>query len=97
MKITTPWDSTVYGRCGCAWSLVLAIVRHAPVSFPRAVLVMTGDRDLIVPAWNAKRVAAAIPGSTFEMIPKCGHVPQEEKAEEVVQGIMGFLRNMQTR
>jgi len=54
-----------------------------------AVLVMTGDRDLIVPAWNAKRVAAAIPGSTFQVISKCGHVPQEEKAGEVLRGITG--------
>lgn len=55
------------------------------------VLIMTGDTDRIVPAWNAERLARAIPGSVFEVIKKCGHLPQEEKPDEFIAVVAKFL------
>jgi len=66
--------------------------RLSEISCP--VLVVTGDTDRIVPAWNAERVARAIPGATFEVIKSCGHLPQEERPEEFLSVVEKFLRTM---
>uniref|UniRef100_A0A804Q0G5 AB hydrolase-1 domain-containing protein n=1 Tax=Zea mays TaxID=4577 RepID=A0A804Q0G5_MAIZE len=64
--------------------------RLSEISCP--VLVVTGDTDRIVPAWNAERVARAIPGATFEAIKSCGHLPHEERPEEFLSVVENFLR-----
>lgn len=56
------------------------------------VLIITGDKDRFFPAWNAKRLSRAIPGSCLEIIKNCGHFPQEEKAEEFVSIVDKFLQ-----
>ncbi|CAN1852396.1 2-hydroxy-6-oxononadienedioate/2-hydroxy-6-oxononatrienedioate hydrolase 2 [Linum perenne] len=56
------------------------------------VLIVTGDTDRIVPAWNAKRLSQAIPGSSLEVIKDCGHLPHEEKVEEFVSIVQKFLQ-----
>eukprot|EP00897_Mesotaenium_endlicherianum_P009049 jgi/Mesen1/8172/ME000439S07371 len=55
------------------------------------VLVVTGDDDRLVPAWNARRLAAALPRAVFRVIEKCGHCPQEEKPEELLAIVREFL------
>ncbi|KFK38473.1 hypothetical protein AALP_AA3G117400 [Arabis alpina] len=55
------------------------------------VLIMTGDTDRIVPAWNAERLSRAIPGSVFKVIKNCGHLPQEEKPDEFISVVAKFL------
>lgn len=55
------------------------------------VLVITGDSDRIVPSWNAEQLSKAIPGSNFELIKKCGHLPHEERVEEFVFVVKNFL------
>lgn len=55
------------------------------------VLIVTGDTDRIVPAWNAERLSRAIPGSVFEVIKRCGHLPQEEKPDEFISVVAKFL------
>lgn len=64
--------------------------RLSEISCP--VLVVTGDTDRLVPAWNTERVARAIPGATFEVIKNCGHLPQEERVEEFLSVVERFLR-----
>lgn len=55
------------------------------------VLIVTGDSDRLVPAWNSERLSRAIPGSQLEIIKNCGHLPQEEKPEEFVSVVAQFL------
>ncbi|KAF3774917.1 2-hydroxy-6-oxononadienedioate/2-hydroxy-6-oxononatrienedioate hydrolase [Nymphaea thermarum] len=55
------------------------------------VLIITGDNDRLVPAWNAKRLSQAIPGSQLEVIKDCGHLPHEEQAEEFLSAVRTFL------
>lgn len=66
--------------------------RLSEISCP--VLVVTGDTDRIVPAWNGERVAQAVPGATFEVIKSCGHLPQEEKPQEFLSIVERFLRTV---
>ncbi|KAM5556922.1 bifunctional epoxide hydrolase 2 [Rosa sericea] len=56
------------------------------------VLIVTGDTDRIVPSWNAERLSKAIPGSCFEVIKRCGHLPHEEKVDEFVSVVKKFLQ-----
>ncbi|XP_062092282.1 uncharacterized protein LOC133798103 [Humulus lupulus] len=56
------------------------------------VLILTGDNDRLVPSWNAERLSRAIPGSYFEVIKHCGHLPQEEKVDEFVSIVQKFLQ-----
>ncbi|XP_052200079.1 uncharacterized protein LOC127806679 [Diospyros lotus] len=66
--------------------------RLSEISCP--VLIVTGDRDRLVPAWNSERLSQAIPGSQLEVIKNCGHLPQEEKAEEFVSVVEKFLHRV---
>ncbi|XVE90935.1 hypothetical protein DITRI_Ditri20bG0115400 [Diplodiscus trichospermus] len=56
------------------------------------VLIVTGDTDRIVPAWNAERLSRVIPQSKLEIIKNCGHLPHEEKVEEFVRIVEKFLQ-----
>ncbi|KAL5569685.1 hypothetical protein UlMin_026260 [Ulmus minor] len=56
------------------------------------VLIVTGDTDRLVPSWNSKRLSRAIPGSQFEVIKHCGHLPHEEKVDEFVSIVQRFLQ-----
>lgn len=57
-----------------------------------AVLVVTGDKDRLVPVWNSKRISEAIPGSSFEVMKECGHIPHEEKPDEFLTIVARFLK-----
>ncbi|XP_030486916.2 uncharacterized protein LOC115703827 [Cannabis sativa] len=63
--------------------------RLSQISCP--VLILTGDNDRLVPSWNAERLSKAIPGSYFEVIKHCGHLPHEEKVDEFVSIVQNFL------
>jgi pimeloyl-ACP methyl ester carboxylesterase len=54
------------------------------------VLVMVGSDDTLTPPDVARRMAAAIPGATFEEIPGAGHVPPLERPSVVVEALKRF-------
>lgn len=58
------------------------------------MLIVTGDKDRLVPAWNAERLSKAIPGSRFEIIKDCGHLPHEEKVEEFLSIVQRFVQSV---
>ncbi|XP_002980186.2 uncharacterized protein LOC9647846 [Selaginella moellendorffii] len=55
------------------------------------VLIVTGDTDRLVPAWNAEKLAKVFPKSTFHKIKECGHLPHEETPEEVLRVVGEFI------
>lgn len=57
------------------------------------VLVITGKEDRIVPAEQSMRLAEELPNAQIVVIPQCGHVPQEECPEAVLDAIDKFLQN----
>ncbi|MCC5947786.1 MAG: alpha/beta fold hydrolase [Nitriliruptoraceae bacterium] len=80
------------------WELVNAEPRPDLREVVRAIdvptLVVTGDRDrVIAPRWN-QRTAAAIDGARFEVLDNCGHTPQEECPDALVEVIRGFLTDV---
>jgi pimeloyl-ACP methyl ester carboxylesterase len=54
-------------------------------------LVVTGAQDrTIAPRWG-RWVAALVPGGRFELLPDCGHVPHQERPEELARIVRPFL------
>ena len=59
-------------------------------------MVIAGDRDMLIPACYGRRMADAIPGSEFVLIPDCGHNPFIEKPDVIVPRITEFLMRPST-
>jgi len=55
------------------------------------VLIVWGEKDKIIYPAFATVFHRLIPGSKLVMIPKCGHLPQEEKPEEFNKIVSDFL------
>jgi len=80
------------------WELVLAShplgleERLYEVSVP--ALVITGERDRIVPTRNSERLAAELPAAELVVIPGCGHVPHEECPGEFLLAATEFFSRL---
>ncbi|CAM9245509.1 unnamed protein product [Scytosiphon promiscuus] len=70
------------GRVGPS-GLVEAVAAKAAEGMK--VIVIQGDKDVLVSADKAKAIAECIPGAKLVLLPECGHVPHEEKAEEFLR------------
>ena len=57
------------------------------------VLVMSGDKDLLVPVENAQQFHKDIINSTLKIYKNVGHVPMEEVPEESAKDVIVFLNN----
>ena len=69
---------------------------HALLSaISKPVLVMTGEEDRTFPVAETQRMAEAIPGSQFVVLPQVGHLAALEAPEAVNQAIDAFLRQQQ--
>jgi pimeloyl-ACP methyl ester carboxylesterase len=67
---------------------------EAGVSEIRAeTLVLTGDRDIVVPPQNSANLAKAIPNSTLKVIENGSHMFFIENAREFNQAVIEFLKN----
>jgi pimeloyl-ACP methyl ester carboxylesterase len=54
------------------------------------VLVVWGERDVMVAPSSAERIVAALPDTAVELIEGCGHCPQIEAADRVAELLAGF-------
>jgi pimeloyl-ACP methyl ester carboxylesterase len=69
-------------------------LRHLLPRIDVPTLVVSGASDRIIsPSWN-QRTAAAIPNARFEVLPACGHTPQEECPEQLLELVRGFLAEL---
>jgi pimeloyl-ACP methyl ester carboxylesterase len=78
-------------------SLLLARSREV-AAFPELArrvraptLVVWGREDRWVPLAQADQFVAAIPGSRKVVLEACGHLPQEERPQEVLRLLAEFL------
>lgn len=68
--------------CSCsphAWAAVMQ------------VLIVHGENDRLLPLRNSRRLASLIPHCQLVTLPKCGHSPQEEAPDLLVERIQHFL------
>jgi pimeloyl-ACP methyl ester carboxylesterase len=54
-------------------------------------LVITGDNDEVVATSDSVRAAEEIPNAQLVIIENCGHLPNEEKPQEFLAAVAGFL------
>jgi len=54
-------------------------------------LVVVGEEDVLTPPAEAEAMAAAIPGSRLERIPRAGHLSNLENPEAYDRALRGFL------
>jgi 3-oxoadipate enol-lactonase len=68
---------------------MVAVVRHDTDSRLRSIraptLVLSGDRDRLVPVENSRRLAQAIPGARLVEFPGAGHAFPFEREEETLR------------
>ncbi|WP_029586428.1 alpha/beta fold hydrolase [Bradyrhizobium sp. URHD0069] len=58
-----------------------------------ATLVLTGDRDMLIPNTLSKEMAEGIAGAKLVIIPDCGHSPQPERPQATIEALLEWLRN----
>jgi pimeloyl-ACP methyl ester carboxylesterase len=56
-------------------------------------LVLTGDRDMLIPNTLSKEMAEGIAGAKLVIIPDCGHSPQPERPQATIEALLEWLRN----
>lgn len=61
------------------------------------LLLITGDDDRIVATEDTVRLAAALPDASLEILPACGHLPQQECPQAVIDAISRWLDTWQRR
>ena len=54
-------------------------------------LVITGDTDEVVATADSIRLAGELPNAKLVVIENCGHLPNEEKSQEFLTAVAGFL------
>jgi 4,5:9,10-diseco-3-hydroxy-5,9,17-trioxoandrosta-1(10),2-diene-4-oate hydrolase len=59
-------------------------------------IIIAGAEDKMVPRWVAERLNSEITNSRLEIIPQCGHIPQEEKPLITNNLIIEFLQTPKT-
>ena len=55
------------------------------------VLIIWGENDPLAPVTHAYKLNRMISNSVLTIIPRCGHVPQEERSEETTEIITNYL------
>jgi pimeloyl-ACP methyl ester carboxylesterase len=54
-------------------------------------LILWGRQDPVVPLALGERLAEELPNARLVVMEKCGHVPSEERPEESLRVVLGFL------
>ena len=54
--------------------------------------VIGGERDILVPIWKSREIAAAIPDAKLTVLPAAPHGLTLERAEEFNAAVLGFIR-----
>jgi pimeloyl-ACP methyl ester carboxylesterase len=61
----------------------------------RPVLVIWGEKDVMVNVSGARRLERALPHAGLELVADCGHCPQIERHELVAELLLGFPATLQ--
>ena len=64
--------------------------KHYP-HLQQPLLVIWGEKDTLIPVSHYEKFLNDFPKANCLLLPSCGHLPQEEYPEEVVQAISSFL------
>jgi pimeloyl-ACP methyl ester carboxylesterase len=68
---------------------VAMATRYREADLP--TLLLWGREDPVVPLWVGERLLTELPDARLEILEGCGHMPQEEAADESLQRFLRFL------
>jgi pimeloyl-ACP methyl ester carboxylesterase len=54
-------------------------------------LLLWGEQDTVFPAEDGRRLAQTLPDARLSLLPDTGHLPHEERADDVNAAILGFV------
>jgi pimeloyl-ACP methyl ester carboxylesterase len=63
--------------------------RYGQIEVP--TLLLWGRQDPVVPLALGERLARELPNARLVVLERCGHVPSEERPEEALRAVLGFL------
>jgi pimeloyl-ACP methyl ester carboxylesterase len=86
------WDRALWEQTAANTPTNLP-ARLAELTLP--VLVISGDDDRIVPTADSIRLAGELPNAQLVVIPACGHIPQEECPQAVLDAMQPFLAQLE--
>jgi pimeloyl-ACP methyl ester carboxylesterase len=66
------------------------VERYSELNVP--TLLLWGETDRVVPPWVAEELERRLPDAHLHLLEECGHIPPEEKPEESLDILMGFLK-----
>ena len=69
-------------------------IDRSPITMP--VLLLYGADDKIVPLSAARRLQEVIPHARLHVVDRAGHLLLEERPDECVRAIRGFLTDART-
>jgi pimeloyl-ACP methyl ester carboxylesterase len=58
------------------------------------LLGLAGDKDQVIPLGDSQLLAETVKRGQFVLLEDCGHLPQEEKPQEMVQAIQAFVEHL---
>lgn len=82
------WDRALWELSKAAREPLVA-GRLPDVDVP--TLVVTGAQDAVVPPEDAERLADEMPRAELAVLPECGHTPQEECPEALLERVFAWL------
>ena len=88
------WETSLEGACRLSWRPYMhypALPNLLPRLKRLPTLIITGDKDPIVPPSAARLYHDSIPNSQLEIIENCGHRPEVEQTERFVEVVRGFF------
>jgi pimeloyl-ACP methyl ester carboxylesterase len=56
------------------------------------VLIVWGGKDILIPLACGHRLAREIKGARIEIVPDCGHAPQEEQPGPTLEILKNFIQ-----
>jgi len=66
------------------------IAQYQTIKVP--VLIIWGKEDDVVPLEVGEKFQRVIPNSQLIVLPRCGHIPPEEKPPATREAILNFLK-----
>lgn len=85
------WDLALWAYLQ-SWAMPPLDNALAGLSLP--VLVLTGDRDAVIPVTDSRRLHEAISGAAYVELMDCGHVPQEECPDAFSAALRDWLATL---
>ncbi len=53
--------------------------------------LLWGRHDRVVPPWVGERLSRALPAARLQLLPRCGHLPQDERPDASLAALVSFL------